>query len=112
GEDETLHQADVGTVGGVEREALREDLAQSVVGGGRAFDHGGVRFQKDVDSRDSIRVGFGSRRLGGLGGGAAGAESQHRKGARHRSVEQDVFDVCFHGSFLSVVCWFVGGLVG
>src|SRR5205814_2115846 len=75
GEDETLHQADVGTMGGVEREPLRKDLAQTLVGGGRVLEHRGVRFQKDVDSGDSVRVGFGSRRLGGLGGGAAGVRS-------------------------------------
>src|SRR5437762_722228 len=93
GEDETLHQSDVGTVLGVQREALRKDLAQTVVGGGRVLEHRGVRFQKDVDSGDSVRGGFGSRRLGGLGGGAAGAEGQHRKGAGHRSYEQEVSEV-------------------
>jgi len=37
---------------GVQREALRKDLTQTVVGGGRVLDHRGIRLQQDVDGGD------------------------------------------------------------
>ena len=67
GENETLHQSDVGTVLDVKREALRKHLAQTVVGGGRVLGHRGIRLQQDVDGRD--------RSIGG--DCATGAEAKH-----------------------------------
>src|SRR5207302_11082087 len=83
GEDETLHQSDVGTVLGVEREALRKDLAQTFVGGGRVLDHRGIGLQQDVDSRDRVWLGIGG----------AGISSGQGDGTGHHSYEQEVSEV-------------------
>jgi len=67
----------VGTVGSVEREALRKDLAQTVVGGGRVLDHRGIRLQQDVDGRDRVWLGIGGE----------GISSGQGNGKGHRSFK-------------------------
>src|SRR5438132_12871987 len=83
GEDETLRQGDVRTMGGVKREALRKDLTQTVVGGGRVLDHRGIRLQQDVDGRDRVWLGIGGEGISSGQGDSTG----------HRSYEQEVSEV-------------------
>src|SRR5205814_10618801 len=83
GEDETLHRTDVGTVLGVQRKALRKDLAQTIVGGGRVLDHRGIRLQQDVDSGDRVWLGIGGE----------GISSGQGDGTGHRSFKQEVSEV-------------------
>src|SRR5205814_1478779 len=103
GEDETLHQTDVGTVLGVQRKALRKDLPQTIVGGGRVLDHRGIRLQQDVDGRDRVWLGIGGARI----------PSGQGDGTGHHSYEQEVSEVFgsyFHGWFLALLIdWWVDG---
>ena len=79
GEDKSLHQGDVGTVGRVEREALRENFQQAFVGGSRVLHHRRIRLEQDVDGRDVVWLGIGGE----------GISSGQGDGAGQRSFEQE-----------------------
>src|SRR5213078_4210249 len=101
--DETLHQGDVGTVGGIERKAFRKDLEQTLIGSGRVLDHRGIRLQQDVDGRDRVWLGIGGE----------GISSGQGDGTGHHSYEHEMSKVSgsyFHGRFVScgwLVDWWV-----
>src|SRR6266700_2477423 len=84
GEDETLHQGDVGTVGGIERKAFRKDLEQTLIGRHRVLEHCGIRLEQDVNGGDLVLVSGG---CGWLGGGAAGAGGQYGHGTGERAFQ-------------------------
>src|SRR5580692_6108797 len=62
--DEPLNERDVRTMCLIQGEPLREDLEQAGVVGLGVTQHGGVRFQQDVDGGDGVLYGHNNLPLG------------------------------------------------